>query len=310
MSALPFPLGYKLQLGWREQRRRGELPPVQSGAPPDRDDAQALYRCLRDAGFAHVEFSVGSCRSPAERDRLSRETAACREAGLGVCLHPYLGEDENPAAFGRREASGEAIRSVVEACRGVGALTGRPVGLVVHPAELRHSGRRDGLAELRAELRRRSREFLGELARRAAACGQDVRPFAEHQVPPSPEEPVIRVGDTYEELLRAVEGLGLDLCWDTGHYMLSVARHGQAERPPAEFVRRVGYVHLHDVVAGADHRLISPGSARLRDYVAMLMGAGFSGGVTLEYSAEAMREAGSFEAVVGRSLESLAAWLA
>jgi hypothetical protein len=43
--------------------------------------------------------------------------------------------------------------------------------------------------------------------------------------------------------------------------------------------------------------------------VALLREAGFGGAVTLEYSPEAIRRAGSFERVIEQSLAALSAWL-
>jgi sugar phosphate isomerase/epimerase len=143
--------------------------------------------------------------------------------------------------------------------------------------------------------------------RAEAAAG--VRPVIEHQLAAKPGERIIRIGDTYEELLRLVDGLDVGVCWDTGHYLLAVDRHGQAERPPAEFVRRVEHVHLHAVVGGVDHCVIEPGSRGLPAYLRMLAREGFSGSLTLEYSAAAILAGGSYEAAVDRSLGALEAYL-
>ncbi len=299
MDELPFPVGFKLQLGWREQVRRGELP-----AP-----GGELYGLLRGSGLAYVEFGVGSCRRPAEQALLRREAAGCRQWNLGATIHPYLGGQENPAHFGESAEPEAALESVLRAAALAAQTVDGPCGLVLHPAEASYQqGARP--APLRARLLERSQRFAAALARAAGERFPRVEPALEHQVPPAPDERIIRIGDTFRELLQAVAGTGLGLCWDTGHYLLSVERHGQAGRPPAQFVGRVRMVHLHDVVEGRDHRIVSRGSKDVREHLLTLREAGFRGRVTLEYSAEAIAEAGGFEPVIEQSLDALRGWLA
>ncbi|MHC4591542.1 MAG: TIM barrel protein [Planctomycetota bacterium] len=287
-------MGFKLQLGWCEQGS-GRLPRV---------DAD-LYALLRGHGLVYVEFGVGTCADESELALLRREAAACAEAGLGVSLHPYLPGAYNPACFGETDQSRAVIDSVLGAGSVAAGITGRSGHLNLHPAELQH----DVLeaAPLRQDLMARSKGFFAALEERA--CGHPlVRPVVEHQVPPGAGEPTIRIGDTCAELLEVVADVDLGLCWDMGHYLASVERYGQPEPPLDEFVRRVEAVHLHDLVAGQDHQPISPASARLRDCVRTLLAAGFSGGVTLEYSAAAIAGAGGFEPVIADSVRVLSQW--
>ncbi len=290
--------GFKLSLDWRDQEARGPLPPFQGN----------LYEFLRRRGFRHFEFGVGACTDRAETGLLQREAAACRAQGLTVCLHPYLSGAQNPAAFGRSGQVSTAMAAILEAAGHVAAICDAPVAVVLHPAESSFDRRGADTADLRRRLFERSQLFLAELERRAAQSGGAIRAVVEHQVPPAPGEDVIRIGDTYAELLDVVSRTGLGLCWDTGHYLLSVRRHGQAERPSEEFLRRVVHVHLHDVIEGEDHRIIAADSARVGRYVGMLCERGFAGGVTLEYSPRAIWSAGGIARAIDRSVEALSAW--
>jgi sugar phosphate isomerase/epimerase len=290
-------LGFKLALGWREQQQEGELPPY------DGD----LFPFLLRSGLDYLEFSVGACRDQREISLLRQEASACASAGLGVSFHPYLGPPHNPALFGEGPQPLAALDAVLAAASMASEVTGGLTRLVVHPAEMSHGSAHADPAALRRTLIARSQAFFAAAEERLARLPQ-VRVVVEHQVPPAPGETVIRIGDTYAELLEAVRGTSLGLCWDTGHYLLSVRRHGQSATPPDEFLRRVEAVHLHDVVEGNDHQVISRRSSRLRDYVHILVARGFSGGITLEYSAHAIRAAGSFERVVADSLSALSSW--
>ncbi len=296
-------LGFKLPLDWRRRRREGRLPDLRG----------SVYEFLCETGFRFVEFPVGLelDANAATRELLERELCRLRDAGLGVALHPGPGKLDNDTAswFGPVPDCQPGVEPVLEVARlAAGAVEG-PVPVVLHPAQFLYQPEGTDLAALRREMVRRSRLFFCELGRRAAAGTEQLRTVAEHQVPPGPSETLIRVGDTCDELLEATRGCSVGLCWDTGHYLLAVQRYGQEEPPPEEFLDRVEHVHLHDVVEGRDHRVVTRTSDALRDLIVVLRRSGFRGGVTLEYSANAVREAGGPEAVLSESAELLGDWL-
>jgi len=297
VDKLPFSVGLKLQLGWRDQQGRGQLPPC-------RDE---LYGLLAEAGFDYFEFGTGTLRDEAQLGRLRSECRACAGAGLAVAIHPYLGGKENPAFFGMSPEAEAAARSVVTAAALASRIAGGTVRLVLHPAEMPCRPEEQDLVERRRRPFEASKRYFNRIAELVAAH-PSVEPLVEHQVPPVEGEGVIRIGDTYAELTALLDGSKLGICWDTGHYILSIARHGQPGMPSDAFVRRVREVHLHDVAEGEDHRIVRRDSALPRAYIRMLLERGFTGAVTLEYSARAMLAEGSFEGVLERSLDALSAW--
>ena len=134
--------------------------------------------------------------------------------------------------------------------------------------------------------------------------------MCEHRTsgPAEPERDLVRIGDTYGELLEAVRGSGFPICWDTGHYLLAVERKGQAADPPEEFVRRVRHVHLHEVVEGRDHQPVRADSERLAGYLRRLWADGPDKSITLEYEPQGVEQGGGFRAVIERSLTILNRW--
>lgn len=297
-NAFPQPLGLKVPLAWREDQARGKLPALSGD----------VYSFLRGCGFGFVEFAAASCADQGEAALLRREAAACRQAGLSVALHPYLWGSCNPAHFGQRPECAEALQAVLRAASTAAELCAAPVTVILHPAEARCEPAGAAPSALRAELLERSRLFFAEAERRLAASHPGVLVTAEHQLPSQADEPVIRIGDTCAELLDSVAGTALGLCWDTGHYWLGVERYGQPEPPPAEFLERVRHVHLHDVVGGADHRVVGPQSARVRGYVETLQRNAFTGTITLEYALDAIQAAGGIEKVAREAPGILAGW--
>jgi sugar phosphate isomerase/epimerase len=297
-NAFPQALGLKLPLAWREDQAHGRLPALNGDA----------YGFLRGCGFDFVEFATAACADQGELALLRRETAACRQAGLSVALHPYLWGACNPAQFGQRPDCARALHAVLCAASAAAELCDAPVTVVLHAAEARCEPAGAALSAFRAELLERSRLFFAEAERRVAASHPGVLVTAEHQLPSHAGEPVIRIGDTCAELLDTVAGTALGLCWDTGHYRLGVERYGQPEPPSAEFLRLVRHVHLHDVVGGADHRVIGPQSARVRGYAELLQRSAFTGTITLEYALDAIQSAGGLEKVAREAPGILAAW--
>ena len=282
-----------LQIGWRDHVRHGDLP------APGAD----LYASLSEAGFAFFEFGTGTCRRERERALLAREAAACAECGLRTSLHPYTKGEENPAAFGTSGECPAALLAMLEA-----ASAGAPARLVTHPAEWTHEPASGARADWRRRLAGRSRGYFDVMKELCAADFPHVLPAVEYQMPTADGSPAVRIGDVPGELMEVSAGLGL--CLDTGHHLLAIDRYGVEPIPPDGLLRRVEAVHLHDVVDGRDHRVISTGSDRARACIEALLDAGFTGDVTLEYSMGAIREAGSFERVIDESLSTLAAWLA
>jgi sugar phosphate isomerase/epimerase len=296
----PFPhsLGLKLLLDWRA-RQAAEGRSVLAGDP---------YGFLAGCGFRFVEFATGPCLGAQERDLVRREARACAAGGLAVALHPYLAGPCNPARFGCRPEAADALQAILTAASACAELTAAPVTVIVHPAEMQYDPATFDPVALRAELLERSRRYFSEAERLLAAGHPGVRLVAEHQLPTGVGEPTIRIGDTCAELLRAVEGSSLALCWDTGHYIIGVGRYGQPDPPPDDFVRRVHHVHLHDVLGGVDHRVVGKGSGRLRDYMQLLQRSGFTGTVTLEYAWDAIQAAGGLEKVASEAPDTLTAW--
>ncbi len=295
MHSLPYRLGFKLALGWRGDCEDGRLPRVAD-----------LYGLLAGAGFDYFEFGVGTGLDPQEGRILAAEVDACRAAGLAVALHPYLGSGAGPACFEEAPEAAQVLDAALTAAEATAAATGQDVPVVFHPAECAYDASEPDVPALRARLLQASQAFVQE-ADRQSRRRSGVVPVIEHQLPPVPGETVIRIGDTSRELMAVASGTELGLCWDTGHYLLSVERHGQPLRPAGEFVRRVTHVHLHDVVDGIDHCVFTRFSAGPRRLLQLLLDQGFSGRVTLEYSGAAIMATGSFEPVLAASLEALAA---
>lgn len=212
---LPYALGFKLPLDWRGR------------APGDGD----LYGLLASCGYRFVEFGAGDCTGRGEADLLMSEARRCAAEGLGVAFHPYPGGPCNPAQYGRRPEAEESLRAILELAAAASGITDGPVTVNLHPAALQYDPSGSDRAALRADLLERSRLYFAEIERRLADGGAGVRVVAEHQLPTGVDEPTIRVGDTCAELLQVVAGTGVPLCWDTGHYIIGVARYGQPDPP-------------------------------------------------------------------------------
>jgi len=292
------PVGFKLPLGWRDDPAWGEISRAVGGILP----------YLAQRGFSYVEYSASDFGVLQEVRAVREAAAACADLGLRLALHPYLEPAVNAARYSRGPQCRRAIDRVMHEAHVAADTVGQRVVVVFHPAaSVLGPGDTDSAA-VRKELMEQSRLFLAELAMWVRSLAPGVLVVVEHQVPPYPGESVVRIGETYVELLEAVRGTDLPLCWDTGHYLLSVDVHGQPAEPSDEFVRRVAHVHLHDVVEGDDHRPITPDSHRVAGYMRTLWNSGFDGGITLEHGLETIRNAQGLERIVEESLDLLGSW--
>ncbi|MGD2174836.1 MAG: TIM barrel protein [Candidatus Brocadiaceae bacterium] len=296
-------IGFKLPLDWRARQHRGDLPRLE----------REVYGFLGGLGFEFVEFSFGLELEGNEAvlELLREEASVCRAHGLGTAIHPGPSELDNltGAWFGPVPECQPGVSPVLQAGSCAARASGGPVTVVLHPAQFAHQPELVEPSDLRREMVRRSALFFAQLERSVAGLDGAVHPVAEHQLPTDPDEPLMRIGDTCEELLQAAAHTRLGLCWDTGHYLLGVERYGQEQPPPERFLRRVTHVHLHDVVEGRDHQPITSEAEHLRTLLGALRGVGFSGGVTLEYAPEGLMAGGGVQPVLRDSVATLSCWL-
>lgn len=264
---------------------------------------------FRNLGFDYVEFSVGPLASSREAELLEEGIQACRAAGLGMAVHPYLGGVHRIARFTRGSECRAAVDRLVKAAETAAQSLLQPVTMIFHAAEEDFDPGATAEENLRTEMLSISRDFANYLENAVHKSDCPLRIALEHQVPPAPEENIVRTGDTAAELLQVVKGTDLSLCWDTGHYRLSMERHGQPAQPPEEFVSRITHVHLHDVIDGEDHRPINADSHQLHGWVRRLRADGFLGTITLEYDPRAVAAQGGIRRVAARSLTLLQSWL-
>ncbi len=297
---LPSPVGFKMPLGWRESQKWDQLS----------DPYNDLLAQFAAWGLSHVEFSTGGCREQSERERARSEGEACAARGLRTNLHPYMDDGEDACRYGADDRCEEAMDCVIDTAGHAARQCGEECVIVFHPGSSELPPEPSKQDERRARMLERAERYLAALEDRLKEKQELVRAVVEHQVPPGREEALMRVGDTFEELLQVVRGTGLGLCWDTGHYLRSVDVYGQAEQPPDEMFDRTEYVHLHDVVDGADHRPVTSDSTRPRLLLQELWQRGYTGPVTLEYHEEPILQRGGLEKTVRTTLDTLSAWAA
>jgi sugar phosphate isomerase/epimerase len=187
---------------------------------------------------------------------------------------------------------------VLDAAQSAAQQAAHPVVVNVHPAAGPPAMTRDALF-------RRSVAFFRWLLAEREARSPDVWVVAELQGPPLAGEDVIRVGDTYDELLCLAAATGVALCWDLGHAVLSHRHRDAPLDPPDAFLRRVAHVHCHDL-REQDHRPLLYDGVPWRRFLRNLRDTGFDGTVVLEVPPGRFLdlEAPGFDALA-RSLSSL-----
>lgn len=242
---------------------------------------------LKESGIYGAEVALGisgdwETDSLALQDLLAWATPWL-DAGLRVYLHPYTDGPANPGSACKSTGIWyDAFRRVADLAADLARRQDDPVKLVYHAAGYRLKGIDEPLS--RSELLRRSIRFFRYGSSYAAGLGGLVLLLTETQLPPSHSQ-VIRIGDRPEEILAIIaEAEGpTGICWDTGHYLKGVEYLNLPLAPPAKFVEKVGHMHIHDVVEGKDHRIVTQQSRAVASSVILAIARGNVTSITLEY---------------------------
>jgi sugar phosphate isomerase/epimerase len=242
-------------------------------------DVGRFFAEIRRFGAAFIEMP---CGEETDHAGLLEQAGRAAEAGLYVAIHPYFENTMAPEIFDARK-TWPGLHRMFATAEAIAGITGHEVPLVFHGGRAHCPPHQVPLDEAFA----RARAFFTWAETETRRSFPRARVLCETQLPfPDEELPRTRLGDNYADCVRLVEGTGLGLCWDFGHMFLSARQGRSPPVPPAGFLRRVGHVHCHDVIArdGAlhDHRPPGTGIAPWRENLGLLAGAGFAAGVLLE----------------------------
>ncbi len=278
-------VGIKLDIGFSTQQSYREL-----------YGARNIPEYLAELGFATVETPVGL---ETDREVLVEHVACCCDAGLKMSLHPYSeSTDSNPAFFS--PAENNACRSFhqrfLSLAAEVSSLQQAPTVVNIHSA----AGSSD---DSRRELVDRSVSFFSWARHWCRRNAPQVRVVAELQISPNPEEPIVRIGDTYDELLEIVTRSQVRACWDFGHAYMNHRRYGVPLYPPGEFLPHVGHVHCHDV-CDDDHHPLMYNTVPWEKFIRLLIDSGFDDGIILEVLPAKFLTAGGIQSLI-QSIETL-----
>jgi sugar phosphate isomerase/epimerase len=260
-------IGIKLNVGFAEREPYQQL--------YGRRDVLAY---LHDLGVRAAEAPVGSQTDP---EAIRVHASQCAAAGVRLSMHPYTeGTDANPARFA--EEPDNACRALHE---GFFRLAAEAAELQRGELVVNIHSAAGPLDVSRAALVDQSVRFFAWARQWCERHAPLVRPVAELQIRPKPDEPIQRIGDNFDELLEVVERSGCGACWDLGHAHMNAARFGLPAEPSAELLRRVAHVHCHDV-DDEDHQPLLFDRVPWGRHLTDLAAAGFDGTVILEVPPE------------------------
>jgi sugar phosphate isomerase/epimerase len=286
-------IGLKLDIGFSEDETCRRL-------YGERD----ILSYLRELGIEAVETPVG----PETQPHVLREhIARCINAGLKISLHPYSEATIfNPAYFS--PAADNPCRVLHERFLSLAAEAARmersPTVVNIHAAA-------GSSEESRQHLVDESIAFFSWAGRWCRQNAPEVGVTVELQISPNADEPRLRIGDTYEELLGIATQSEVRACWDFGHAYWNAYRYGWPLHPPDALLPRIGHVHCHDVrhddIGGEDHQPLVYHTVPWRDFLTLLAGNGFDGRIILEVPPTEFPKAGGLPSLVD-SVQALLAW--
>ena len=255
---------------------------------------------LRESGVEVAETPVGPETRP---EVLTEHIARCVDAGLQVTLHPYSeGTIFNPAHFTDRPDN--PCRLLHERFFALAAEAARRQQA---PSLINIHGAAGTTADARPRLIDRSITFFAWARDWCRQNAPAVSVTVELQISPNADEPDVRIGDRYDELLKVATESDVKTCWDFGHAYWNAYRYGWPIDPPQSLISCIGHVHCHDVNQG-DHQPLIYDTVPWRAFIERLIDNGFDERIILEVPVDAFLDAGGIETVTA-SLHALRDWI-
>jgi len=282
-------IGIKLEIGFWKHELYGRL-----------YGDRKIPEYLRELGLAVIETPIGL---ETEREALKEHVTHCSNAGLKVSLHAYSENTVcNPAFFGLgddnscRRLHQRLLSLAAEAC----CVQQSPTVVTIHPAA-------GGCEDSRRALVERSVSFFSWAREWCCRNAPEVHIVVELQISPDPEEPLQRIGDTYDEVLEIVMRSDIQACWDFGHAYLNTQRYGVELYPPEALLPRIGHAHCHDV-HGDDHHPLVYNIVPWKHFVRLLINSGFDDTIILEVPPLKFLNAGGIPSLTS-SFKALESWI-
>ena len=280
-------VGLKLDIGFSTQESYHQLYGIRK-----------IPEYLAELGFTVIETPIGL---EIEREALMEHVICCLNAGLKASLHAYSeNTTSNPAFFSPEENNLCRLlhQRLLSLAAELSCLQQSPTVVTIHPAA-------GSLENSRRDLVDRSVSFFSWAHEWCCQNAPEVRLVAELQISPDPQEPIQRIGDTYDELLEVVTRSQIRACWDFGHAFLNERRYGVQLYPPEGFLPRVGHVHCHDVYSDDHHPLVY-NAVPWKKFIRLLINSGFDDSVILEVPPSNFLSAGGIQSLI-QSLKALEA---
>jgi hypothetical protein len=270
------------------------------------EDYQRLYSgrevlpFLRGLGVEVAETPVGPETTP---DAFREHVARCVDAGLQVTMHPYTeGAVFNLAHFS--DSDDNPCRLCHERFF---TLAAEAAERQQAPTLVNLHGAAGTWADSRTHLVERTIAFFTWARRWCRQNAPQVAVTVELQIRPNSDEPRLRIGDRYDELLEVATQSGVRVCWDFGHAYWNAHNYSGSIDPPEELLGRIGHVHCHDVRKD-DHQPLLYNVVPWRDFIKRLIDHGFDDRIILEVPTDAFLDAGGLDTVTA-SLQALRAWV-
>ncbi len=231
----------------------------------ERSGRENFLAPLKAAGMSVLEFTLQPEGDEWEPMRALAEE--CVRAGYRCHFHAPYKDPFNSDGFttSRRDELIRLYETPLDFAERMAEVGNHSPALVIHGAH--------GATSL-AQLTEDTRQFLLWVLERT----RHARLMLEI-LPPKPG--YLRVGESYEQvvnLVRAINHLRLNICWDLGHSYLQ-----NLNLPPQDFLCATRHVHIHDSNdAREDHFPLVFGNVPWLEDLSALIRAGFNGAVVME----------------------------
>jgi sugar phosphate isomerase/epimerase len=256
-------IGVKLDLDYEKSNAIREV----FGSKP-------VLKNLKGLGIEAIETAVGPST---DLIAFEKHLQKCIESGFICSIHPYTErKNQNPVFFmdTKENQCVDFHEKILKIASATASLQKEKLVINIHSAAATSDVPRHVQLE-------NSILFFAWVKKWCDQNSPEVLPVTELQIAPNPDEPIFRVGDTFDELEIISRESHCGICWDFGHSFLNLLRYRSCDTPSFNLLKMVKHIHCHDVKKDDHHPLLYD-NVPWKNYLTNAIEGGFDGTVIIE----------------------------
>jgi sugar phosphate isomerase/epimerase len=236
--------------------------------------SKPVLKILKGLGIEAIETAVGpSTDLIVFKEHLQK----CVTAGFVCSIHPYTErKNQNPVFFLNNNENDciDFHEKIFKIASWITSLQSEKLVINIHSAAATSDIPRHVQLE-------NSILFFKWVKKWCDLNCPEIVPVIELQIAPGPDEQIIRIGDTFDELEIISHESDCGICWDFGHSFLNLLRYRSCDKPSFNLLKMLKHIHCHDVKKDDHHPLLYD-NVPWKNYLTNAIEGGFNGTVIIE----------------------------